>query len=249
MAEPLGRRIGPPAGRTSGSRCPPGRLGPTWSAPGTGPCRRRSREPERARGAAHPSGRRRTTPESRIRPSTSTKAWRATPGRSRAAARRSCRRRRRRAGRRRGRWSRAPRRPPGDELRDAVDGLEPLHVVLVAVEHQHGVAAQRLPQRRHVVVVAVVGSGAEAGPVPEGDAARARLLELALQPAELGRGGVVVVLDDLGVEAQDRQPATWKEYQSGGRSPCALPVGVVAFSSSSVSWLPDVGAVNEASRP
>jgi hypothetical protein len=57
----------------------------------------------------------------------------------------------------------------GDELRDAVDRFEALHVMVVARHDDRSLAAQGAPERLEVVLVAVLAS-TKARAVPEGDA-------------------------------------------------------------------------------
>ena len=113
----------------------------------------------------------------------------------------------------------------GHQLGDPALRVQALHVVVVAVQHQHGVPDEGLPERLDVGRVAV-GAGAVAGPVPEGDAARSRAGHAPAQPADLRRAGGVV---HLRVEA-DELPAGERDVVVGGRAPAddAGPVRVVA---------------------
>ena len=77
-------------------------------------------------------------------------------------------------------------------------------------------AAQRVPQRGHVVLVAV-GAGAQPRAVPERDPARAAAAQLAAQPALLRRAAVVRASES---SASSVHPPAEKRYQSGGVRPC-----------------------------
>ena len=69
----------------------------------------------------------------------------------------------------------------GDQLHDPLRALEVLHVVVVPVEHERGVAADGVPQGLDARPVAVA-TGVQEGAVPERDAACPGLADLPLGP-------------------------------------------------------------------